>query len=385
MGRTIMATLLTTLLSACSASWEPAFDESIAEGEERTVAITDPDVALTFARIRTPGGLHLLAVTSWQDDRIEAVDLSASLSLADSDPVSLFLERGYNRLRDDVVGAPDAARISIAAADLVLPLDFGGHHIAVGTNYAEHADDAGTTRPFLFPKMVEPTPWTGEVSTGGGLLDYEVELALVPLEPLAPGQSPRHLGLILSNDFTDRETLVRALDPDDVESGKGFTPGKSFPGFLPVGSLLVVPRDYRAFAASLELRLFVGDRLRQRALVSEMVWNVDEVISQVLARKGVRWDHRGQQVALFEGEAIPARTLVLTGTPHGTVFDGIPARAMASGVLRWLAGGWDRSVADRVLEAYVGMARDAKAYLQPGDEVLLHVHRLGQVRSRVVP
>jgi len=283
-----------------------------------------------------------------------------------------------------VLDAPADARVSLPADKLVVPVDFNDEHVAVGTNYAEHADEAGTTRPFLFPKRVQPGVSGDAVSAGSGLLDYEVELAVIPLEPLTAAAPPRFLGLLLSNDFTDRETLMHAVDRKDVESGKGFTTGKSFPGFLPVGGLLVIPRDYRVFAASLELQLFVNDGLRQRALVSEMVWDFDKVLAQALSRKDVRWDHRGDQVALFEGEAIAPRTLILTGTPHGTVFSGVPTGVIASGIFRWLLGGWEKSPPEQVIESYIASAREAGAYLQPGDEVLIHVERLGQIRSTVV-
>ena len=158
-----------------------------------------------------------------------------------------------------------------------------------------------------------------------------------------------------------------------------------FPGSLPVGNLFVIPRDWRTFVPALELRLFVNDGLRQRSRAGEMVWDVGEVFEQVFVRKGVQWDDAGRKVALFDGDSIPARTLVLTGTPHGTVFDGVPPAILARGVLRWLAGGWGLSIPAQVIEAYKDAARDARAYLQPGDDVAIHVHRLGELKSRVRP
>lgn len=383
--RTVMTAMLSTLTSACGGEWEPAFHERFREVERGNVAIAAPADALTFARIPTASGPRVIAVTAWKGGAVEGVDLSALLGREVVDPVDLFLERGYDSLRDGVLNAPAAARTSLPADKLLLPVDFGGDHIAVGTNYPEHADDAGTTKPFLFPKRVQPGISGDTVSAGTGLLDYEVEIAVMPLEPLRKGETPRYLGILLANDFTDRETLMHAIDRNDVESGKGFTTGKSFPGYLPVGALLVIPRDYRAFVRDIEIRLFVDDGLRQRALGSQMVWDVDEVLAQTMASKDVRWEHRGQQVALFDGEAIAARTLVLTGTPHGTVFSGVPNGVIVSGLARWLFGGWSKSPVEQVMDAYSAAARGARAYLQPGDEVLIQVDRLGQIRSLVVP
>jgi 2,4-didehydro-3-deoxy-L-rhamnonate hydrolase len=382
--RTAVALMLTTVLSGCSDLFQPAFDERLAEEDRRTVAIADPEIALTFARLSGAGHPRMIAVTSWRDGKINGVDLSAIAGRNIGDIPALFLERGYDRLLADVNNA--TAKVTTTPDALVAPVDFGDHHIAVGTNYPEHASDAGTTRPFLFPKMVQPGVSGDDVSAGRGLLDYEVEIAAMTLEPLAAGAQPRFLGLLASNDFTDRETLMHAIDRHDIESGKGFTTGKSFPGFLPVGPLLVIPRDYRTFSRDLEIALYVNGALRQRARSAEMVWTLDEVLRQVFARKGVRWDFRGREVQLFTADAIPARTLILSGTPHGTVFDGVPARVMATGIASWIFGGFlSRGPAGQVIESYVSAARQARAYLQPGDEVLIHIPQLGQIRSRVTP
>lgn len=372
-------------MSAFAGSWDAAFHESFPEQDRGQVAIASADVALTFARIDVGGRPRVLLVTSYDNGVVSGVDLSAAMARDVEDPVALFHERGYEALREALRSAPPSAQVTIPAEALRIPVDFGDCHIAVGTNYPEHASDAGTTRPFLFPKIVQPGISGDAVSVHGGLLDYEVEIAAMTLEPLAVGQSPRFLGLLVANDFTDRETLMHHVDRDDIESGKGFTTGKSFPGYLPVGGLLVVPRDWRTFAPELELRLFVNDGLRQRSKASEMVWNIDEVFRQIAARRGVRWEYDGRQVPLWEGDAIPARTLVLTGTPHGTVFQGLPGRFIVTGLLRWLFGGWSSSVPDQVIGAYVDDAHEARAYLQPGDDVHIHVHGLGEIRSRVVP
>jgi 2,4-diketo-3-deoxy-L-fuconate hydrolase len=376
------------LLTGCSDVFQPAFHEKLAEADRRSVEIADPQVALTFARVLVAGEPQVIAVTSWKEAKIEGVLLMARYGKSVPDVPALFLERGYDGLLEDLKTAParGLSRGKFDADQLVSPVDFGDHHIAVGTNYPEHASDAGTTRPFLFPKMVQPGVSGDDVSAGSGLLDYEVEIAAMTLEPLAPGTEPRFLGFLASNDFTDRETLMHAIDRNDIESGKGFTTGKSFPGFLPVGPLVVIPRDYRSFSRELEIRLYVNDALRQKARGSEMVWDIDEILRQVFARKDVRWDFRGKDVAMFDGDAIPARTLILSGTPHGTVFDGVPTRVMAGGIASWIFGGFlSRSPAEQVIESYVATARDARAYLQPGDEVLIHIPRLGQIASHVKP
>lgn len=385
MKKAVVTAMLSSLLSACTIAWNPAYDEGFPEAERGTLAIAPLDEALTFARVEVAGVKRVLAVTAYHQGQVEAVDLSALLRTDVIDPARLFVQRGYDALKDAIASAPASARLTVAVDRLVVPVDFDDRHIAVGTNYPEHASDAGTVRPFLFPKVVQPGRSGDEVSTRGSLLDYEAEIAVVTLEPLSTGQSPAFLGVMLANDFTDRGLLMRVVDRGDIESGKGFTTGKSFPGSLPVGNLFVVPRDWRTFVPGIELRLFVNDRLRQRARGSEMIWDTAEILRQALARKGETWEFQGSPVALFDGDAIPARTLLLTGTPHGTVFDGVPAPVIARGLLRWLAGGWGEGIGGQVIAAYEDAARSAKAYLQPGDRVAIPVHRLGELDSRVVP
>lgn len=382
----VLASLFASL-AACSSGWEPAFDEAAPPELFESVAIAPPAEALTFARTGGPGERRVIAVTEYCDGTVRGVDLTAALGRAVSDPIAVFQELGYEGLADLLRDPPAAALVSVPAADLVIPVDLGRHHVAAATNFPEHAGDAGVDDgPFLFAKLVEPTGPREEVPVGTGLLDYEVEVAWVTLAPLEPGAAPESLGLVLCNDFTDRETLLHRVDPWDVESGAGFTTGKSFPGFLPIGDLFVVTKDPRKFAEDLELRLWVNGALRQRSRASEMVWDLDEIVARTWAWKDRRWDHRGEQVALIPtAEVIPERTLLLSGTPHGTVFAGLAPRHYLLGLTRWLAGGWDVSLPQQVVAAYVDDARDAGAYLRAGDRVDIHVERMGVVRSRVAP
>jgi 2,4-didehydro-3-deoxy-L-rhamnonate hydrolase len=374
------------LLGACSSDWEPAFDETLEPGELDSVAIADPENALTFARIGPDGPRRLIAVTRYEAGSVEGVDLSVSLGRQIADPLGVFLEEGYDALRDAVLRAAPGARVSVPAGKLVMPLDLRDHHIAAGTNFPEHAGETSVEQgPFLFPKIVSPTGPYSPVSAATALLDYEAEVAWVSLEPVVdPTIPPEYMGLVVCSDYTDRETLLRSVDVGDVESGKGFTTGKSFPGYLPVGNLFVIPRDFRAFAENLELRLYVNHRLRQRSMAGEMIWDIDDLLAQTWARRSVGWEHRAQQVSLLgEAELIPDRTLIMSGTPHGTVFQGIATRQKLSGFLAWLFGGWEDSLPSHAISAYVDDARYTGVYLQPGDQVAIHVDYLGVIRNEV--
>lgn len=373
--------MLATLSSACASGWEPAFDEDAPPQLFENVAIAPLDDALTFARVAGAGGPRVVAVTAYRDGVVHGTAFESN------DPIALFNQLGYDALRERIRAPSAAARITVPATQLVIPVDLGDHHVAAATNFPEHAGDAGVEDgPFLFPKLVQPTGPYAAVSAGAGLLDYEVEIAWVTLIPLARGDAAPWMGLVLANDFTDRDTLLHEVDPWNPASGQGFATGKSFPGFLPVGNLFVIPRDHRRFAAALDLRLYVDGKLRQHSAASEMVWDFDQIVAHTWAWKERRWDHRGAQVSLLgDADVIPARTLILSGTPHGTIFAGVRTRHMISGALRWLLGGWNEAVTARVISAYVADARAAGTYLAPSQRVEIHVDRLGVIRNVVVP
>jgi 2-keto-4-pentenoate hydratase/2-oxohepta-3-ene-1,7-dioic acid hydratase in catechol pathway len=385
MSRAVLAPVLALWTSACAPVWEPAFDERVDPASFDTIAVAPLDDALTFARVETEGRPRLLAVTAYAGGTVQAVDLSVALGRDTHDPIALLTERGWDGVRDVVRVGP---RTTVPATSLVMPVDLTAQHVAAATNFPEHAGDAGVKDgPFLFPKLVEPTGPYAPVSAGQGLLDYEVEIGWVTLGPLRAGDPvPDLMGFVLCNDFTDRDTLLHVVDPWDPASGTGFTTGKSFPGYLPVGNLVVVPRDHRRFTAGLTLQLAVNDELRQRSPATAMVWDLDEIVRRTWAWKDRRWDHRGRQVSLLPpGDVLPPGTLILSGTPHGTLFDGLRARHYASGVAGWLFGGWREPVPRHVVDAYVADARRAGVYLRPGDRVDIRADGLGVLRNPIVP
>jgi 2-keto-4-pentenoate hydratase/2-oxohepta-3-ene-1,7-dioic acid hydratase in catechol pathway len=365
------------VLGGCAPQAESVLDPTAAPPPLARVAIAPTDEALTFAR----AGGRVLAVTRYEDGRVEGVDLAVE------DPIALFLAQGYDALRERIDAAPAGERVSVAARELGTPVDLRDHHVATGLNFPAHAGESGAgAEPFLFPKLTVPTGPRAPIAVAGRLLDYEVEAAWVPLAPFAEGERPAAMGVILCNDYTDRDTLLRTVDPWSPGSGKGFTTGKSFPGSLPVGDLFVIPRDARAFAAGLELRLWVNDRLRQRAPLDAITWKLDDLVAQTRARRELRWDDRGSEVRLpvVDGR-IPDRTLVMSGTPDGTIFRAIGTGQKMRGLGAWLRGGFGRPLPAYVIDAYIRDARDAGIYLQPGDRVAIHVERLGVIENEVIP
>ncbi|MBP6013793.1 MAG: fumarylacetoacetate hydrolase family protein [Alphaproteobacteria bacterium] len=367
------------LLAICAALIIATASNLEAAPVHSTVAIATRDEALTFAR----SGTQTLAVTAYENGRIEGVDLTPVLKPGE-DAVDLVNRLGYDAAKDAIA---KGTKVAMQAAALDIPVRLTASHIAAGTNYREHAQEATVQGgPFLFPKLVEPTSSRAPIPAGNALLDYEVELCLVAMKPLGPNDKASG-GLILCNDVTDRATLLRNIDPSNPQSGKGFTSGKSAPGYLPVGDLFVVPRDLKAFVAGLDLQLSVNGQERQRARVTEWIWDLDEILRQARAKRAVTWTYWGGTARFpFDSQGtIPARTLVLAGTPAGTVFKGVNTGDYAFGILDWLIGGWDKTIAHHVVERHIAGARAAKTYLQSGDTVTIQVGRLGRLENKVAP
>ncbi|MBI1238577.1 MAG: hypothetical protein GC199_04470 [Alphaproteobacteria bacterium] len=353
---------------------------SMAHAEPDAIAIAPLDEALTFAR--TADG-RVIAVTSYEAGRVRGIDLESLKGAPSDDAIDLLARHGESALRAAIEAA--AAPVDVAVKALDMPVRLASEHIAVGTNYREHAEESSVNGgPFLFPKYVAPTAARAPIPSTGGLLDYEVELCLVTLAPLPDG-APAAGGLILCNDVTDRATLLRKIDPSDPQSGKGFTSGKSAPGFLPVGDLFVVPRDLKAFAAARTLQLSVNGEERQRAPVSDWIWDLDEILAQARGRRQTNWDYWGGTARLpfDERGAVPARTLVLAGTPAGTVFNGPATSDYAWGVLDWLAGFCQQTIASHVVEAYIARTAAEGIYLKAGDRVSIRVDGLGALENLI--
>lgn len=347
------------------------------------LAIAPGEEALTFARTEEGGRRRLLLVYAYAGGILTGVDLSEVLGHEIDDPIDVYATHGYDGVR--MLGAR-GPMVTVSSSSLTAPVALNGSHIAVGTNFPEHANEATVREgPFLFPKEVVPTPYDAPISIGDGLIDYEVELCFVALEDMDLDRVPERAGLLLCNDVTDRAKLLRNVDPGNVVSGKGFTTGKSAPGFMPVGTLFVIPRDLRAFAARIELRLYRNGELKQSARQSEAIWDFDELLRQTKLRKSQTWEYQGKKVGLAIREnRIPARTAILAGTPSGTIFRGLHKRAILRGVADWVCGGWKMPLPHWIVERQISYDRKSRSYLQPGEKISIQVDYMGELHNELV-
>lgn len=156
-----------------------------------------------------------------------------------------------------------------------------------------------------------------------GLLDYEVEIGMILLEPVDktnledPSWMPK-VGYFLANDITVRSVQIAGQLAEDRYAY--WSASKSFPGFLPVASQVwspnvAAPDDLPN--VSLELR--VNNEVRQSEPVSDIIFSPRQMIDIVAASR--------PNGRLEKGDVI------LTGTPSGVALGMTRLKALAARLL----------------------------------------------------
>ncbi|GAB2678460.1 fumarylacetoacetate hydrolase family protein [Saccharopolyspora gloriosae] len=195
-----------------------------------------------------------------------------------------------------------------ASGDVVehRPEDFGApvprprQIFGVGLNYRRHAEESGLpvpTEPLVFTKFPSAvTGPRGDIALSGDTVDWEVELVVVI------GREAHRVrredawscvaGLTAGQDISDR-TVQQAGSPPQ------FSLGKSFPGYAPIGPVLVTA-DEVADPDDLRVMTTVDGEVRQDSRTSDLVFSVAELIERLSAI-----------VTLLPGD------LIFTGTPEG--------------------------------------------------------------------
>jgi len=329
-------------------------------------------------------------------------------------------ERLLERARRGEVPAEELVAIPRAelATRLLPPIDVSRGQlgqrlrliVGVGFNYDAHAEDSDAEAAddgFVFAKHVVPTGAYAPVPLGPGaageafapLVDYEVELAFVLLEPVrldalpAPETLAGRIAWVQANDVSDRVPIVARGDA-------GFTVAKSRPGYLPLGPWLMhgrhlEPRTSHGGRDEVELSLEVEEAEpheagshRQHASSREMVRGPHAILELVARvwRASERPDEKGTPRGVVRLEAgvptLPRGTLVLTGTPSGTA---IEAPQGFDKLRLFLLGNLSTG---RAREAYLEHCirnRREMGFLSPGDVVDATIERLGRQRWRVLP
>jgi 2,4-diketo-3-deoxy-L-fuconate hydrolase len=343
--------------------------------------------ALTFSRFDKDGQVHTLAVQQDDGESVTGIDISSELGRYDNNAFDVIKGMAYG----DVVKIITSShkRITLKYADL-LPSVAGTHHLAIGINYAEHGKETGQVKPFMFPKLLNTDPAVHRLHyTEGWLLDHEVELGIVFPSPVCSVADLDRMmvSFLVVNDFTDRAELMRKMDSQNVTGGKGFPDAKSKKGFLPTGPYMVIPKDWRAFVKELHLQLSVNGVVRQNGYGKDMVWDIETIVERSLSAKGKDDSYyHDRMVKLFEGNCIPANSILITGTPSGVVFNA-PSKVFIFGsVTKYiLTGGFfGAKMHSYILNDYLKKEMKNTRYLKLGDRIETSINYLGTITTTIL-
>lgn len=380
-----LAVIVIVVFMAWVTSPDPKFNLASFEDEELVVSLAPIDEAITVAQFKSDTGeIITVLVLRYDGVTVEGIDLTQLSAVRFDDPFQQLAAIDKDRLRG--LASNSADRISIPVERLLPSGSTGSRHIGTGTNFPEHAKEAGSDQVFMFPKFGLATPARTSVRAPAyGLLDYEVELcmrfdrAIASLDDFDAAVK----GLFLCADFTERKALLELADPDNLDSGFGFSDAKSGPGFFPTGPFLVIPTDWASFVSKTRITTEHNGEARQDARGAEMMLSFQALTEKALLEMGnPRFAYKDKFYAIAPNERIEADMTLMSGTAEGVIFtpparhdyiEIIIAYSMAGGPLS------GKSLKEKGIAEFIENERTSEHFLQPGDVVVYRSTTLGDI------
>lgn len=238
------------------------------------------------------------------------------------------------RLEGDLFGGFTDTAEPADIAKVLAPLE-PGVILCSGMNYRKHAAEIGAkepAKPVLFIKTASCVQNPGDpilipTTLPSDEVDYECELAVVI------GKMARNVGREAALDHVLGYTCANDVSARDwqIKHGSGqWCRGKIFDTFCPLGPWIVT-KDEIPDPGKLRIRTILNGETMQDSSTGDMIFGVAELIEFLSA-----------------STTLPAGTVILTGTPGG-----------------------------------VGMARDPKVWLKPGDSVTVDIEGIGALTNPV--
>jgi 2-keto-4-pentenoate hydratase/2-oxohepta-3-ene-1,7-dioic acid hydratase in catechol pathway len=253
------------------------------------------------------------------------------------------VDLGAEGFKDSIefMSAPASVQADVAKKKATLPMD-GVKLLApvpapprifgIGVNYAEHAAESDTPMqkvPTVFIVLSSAVIGPDEaiiLPKASEKPDYEAELAVVIGKPgyqIPASAAMEHVfGYTIMNDVSAR---------DVQKATSQFSLGKSFPTFAPMGPW-VVSKDEVPDPHALRISLKIGGETLQDSNTKMMIFQLPALIEYI---SGI--------TPLQVGD------IISTGTPAG-----------------------------------VGMGRTPLRWLRPGEEIVIEIERIGELRNRTV-
>ena len=346
--------------------------------------------AITLARYPGPDGAPTtMIVTRVEGDTVFGVNISDLDGERSGNALRDLASVDRSRLTAERLGA--ASELSVDMSELLPVAPAGSRHIGTGTNFPEHAEESNSGSVFQFPKFGKATPARTTVKAPDGvLLDYEVELCIGFDRDIASlvDFDDAVKGIFLCGDMTNRNALVELADPDNLDSGFGFSDSKSGPDFYPSGPFLVVPDDWKEFVDGIRMTTGVNGEPRQDARGREMILDFRQLAEKALGdMEDARFSYRGDFHRLADGNRISADMTLMSGTSEGVIFMP-PTRAdYIEGVMAYIFAGGplsDTGLIDTVKRTFIANELATKHFLQAGDLVRHDSNLLGNIEVRIV-
>jgi 2-keto-4-pentenoate hydratase/2-oxohepta-3-ene-1,7-dioic acid hydratase in catechol pathway len=226
---------------------------------------------------------------------------------------------------------PAGASVPVASVKLLAPIPRPPKLICIGLNYRDHAEETNMpipTVPTVFAKFS-----TAVIGPGDAIVlpkastrpDYEAEFAFII------GKGGRYIAASDWREHVFGYTMLNDVSARDYQMATSqWIMGKTFDTFAPMGPYLVTA-DEIADPHELDISLTLNGKGMQNSNTRNLIFRVPDLIAFL-----------SSVFTLEPGD------LVSTGTPGG-----------------------------------VGFARKPPVYLQPGDEVVVRVQGLGELRNPV--
>ncbi len=263
-----------------------------------------------------------------------AEDRVISLKSAGFPTLLSFLEagpEGARQLAALLAKPPEEAVLPLAGLRLVAPIPRPPKIICIGLNYRDHAIESGMQIPAT-PTVFTKFP-TAVIGPGDAIVlprhsekpDYEAELAFVI------GKGGRYIAAADWRDHVFGYMNLNDVSARDYQMATSqWTIGKTFDTFAPMGPWLV-SADEIADPHELPIRCTINGDVLQSSNTRELIFKIPELVEYLSS--------------VF---TLEAGDVVATGTPPG-----------------------------------VGMARKPPRWLADGDDVVIAVEGLGELRNPV--
>lgn len=269
-------------------------------------------------------------VTRNSEDRV--VDFSQAAPSLPTDMLT-FLQGGQATLaaaQTAVANASDS--LPLAAVKLLAPIPRPSKIICIGLNYSDHAAETGQPipkYPIVFSKYANTIIATGDsivLPRVSNEVDYEAELGFVI------GKTARYVPAAQALDYVAGYMPINDVSARDYQTRiSQWTMGKTFDTFAPMGPALVTS-DEVPDAGKLKISLTINGEVLQDSNTDKLIFGIPQLVE-----------------ALSEVMTLEPGDIVSTGTPPG-----------------------------------VGMARNPKRYLRPGDVVNITIEGLGTLSNPVI-